>query len=170
MYYFRSVSIALFLSLFLSCVAPQVQQNFAPPATIQLDNRSWKLGNANSKDVVSIAEYAPEGQTVENWKELITIINFSGDSDLDRLRNVVDLHRIVFYNKCPAGKFKILTEKKESIAVEHAYQGCGNYEHDVSLYILSDTAVVGVTYASKEPLSEEQVTYWYRKLAEGPAK
>ena len=38
-----------------------------------LDNKEWEIGWQNHTDACYICEFVPKGQTVENWKELVTL-------------------------------------------------------------------------------------------------
>lgn len=49
-----------------------IKVNFA------LDDKQWDLGWSNKSEDVYILEFVPKGQTVENWKELITFEFYPG--------------------------------------------------------------------------------------------
>ncbi|MBX9770243.1 MAG: hypothetical protein K2X29_02670 [Candidatus Obscuribacterales bacterium] len=49
-----------------------IKVNFA------LDDKQWELGWSNKSETIYIMEFVPKGQTVENWKELITFEFYPG--------------------------------------------------------------------------------------------
>ena len=42
------------------------------PVDLKFDNRSWKVGWSQEKGAQRMVEWVVDGQTVENWKELVT--------------------------------------------------------------------------------------------------
>jgi hypothetical protein len=64
------------LATLLSCAACQHAEHASGPRSLELDGRRW---NSVQQDVhVSTTrdatiEFAPEGQTVKNWQELVTV-------------------------------------------------------------------------------------------------
>lgn len=75
----KKLSIIILLSLFATTQAAfagewteSVKVNFA------LDERDWEVGYQNKTDDMYILEFVVKGQTVDNWKELITFEFFPG--------------------------------------------------------------------------------------------
>jgi len=47
------------------------------------DGKTWKLGDSGEQQGVLMQEFVPEGETVDNWSEMITIQTFKQRPDFD---------------------------------------------------------------------------------------
>ena len=77
---------------------------------VPAENSGWKVGYGANKPGVTLIEYIPSNESIENWSRIFTI------QFLENMRNstsatVKELRSIMFSN-CPNTKWDVLVEGK----------------------------------------------------------
>ncbi|MCC6758925.1 MAG: hypothetical protein IT395_04790 [Candidatus Omnitrophica bacterium] len=138
------------------------------PKRIPFDGRNWIVGSHDANEQQSITEYVPEGETVDNWTELVTISEFFGLQDQITPTQLMTSMMQMAEENCSGVKKNILqTEGTESILFEWETKGCkaeipggSAPEFDISRIIVGKDRIFIMQHASKKALTAEKRDQW----------
>src|SRR5262245_32438968 len=149
--------------LMLSAIIPANAQ------TPGFDGRGWTVGHRQSNGVQLLTEYVLPGQSVENWRELVTSHVFSPAVPLPRF---VDLLRATLTNGCPSLVWNVIRQDENTLIYEWRDSGCGGWEpqHELGRIRIEGGNLYRLTYAvrPKAPLTPDKRTAWLEILARSP--
>lgn len=138
------------------------------PKGIPFDGRSWIVGSHDANEQQAITEYVPEGETVDNWTELVTISEFFGlQEQVTPIQLMTSMMQMAEEN-CTGVKKNILqSEGTDSVIFEWETQGCkaeipggSAPEFDISRIIVGKDRIFIMQHASKKPLPPEKRDQW----------
>ncbi len=135
---------------------------------IPFDGRTWIVGSHDANEQQAITEYVPEGETIDNWTELVTISEFIGLQDEVTAMQVMTSMMQMAEENCFGVKKNILqSEGTNSIIFEWETKGCkaeipggSAPEFDISRIIISNDRIFVMQHASKTALSAEKRDQW----------
>jgi hypothetical protein len=136
---------------------------------IHFDGRMWKIGfqNANNRGV--IAEFVLEGETVENWSELVTAqLIFVDPSNFDIVAYAEQMKGYL-EKTCPANKWNYIQRDEQSVIYIWSVTGCvtGPDQTEIARIIRGKDGIHALHYAIKTAqIPEEKKDQWVRLLRE----
>jgi hypothetical protein len=142
----------------------------------QFDGRDWTVGHQQRNSKQSLTEYVLPGQTVENWKELVTSQVFFQPVPVAAL---VEKLRESLAQGCPSLVWNVIEQTEKTVLYEWRDSGCGGFEpqHEVARVTIESSGLYRLAYAAKtkKPLSAERRHQWLSilsqvPLAEGPVR
>lgn len=139
----------------------------AEKAAPVFDGRPWKLGWSQNERGVVIEEYVLDGETVENWSELVTIQFFPGlnkktNPDVFEAMQKMNLSYI-----CPTIKWESLYQSQDERIWKWSISGSPGQEDQSEIARLkrTDEGFHLWHYAvKKSPIPPEQEKLWLDKL------
>lgn len=151
------VSLALFL--FNAYAAEKVNPVF--------DDRSWKLGWSQNKEGAAYEEYILNGETVENWSELVTVqffpgLNKSTNPDIFEANQKMNLSFV-----CPSVKWESLYQSADERIWKWSITGCQGQpdQSEIARLKRTDEGFHIWHYAiKKSPIPSEKEKTWLDKL------
>jgi hypothetical protein len=131
------------------------------------DGRGWTVGHQQQNGVQSIIEYVLPGQTVENYKEMVTSQVFSQPVPVARL--VEKLHASLAQG-CPSLVWTVIQQDEKTVIYEWRDSGCGGFEptSELARVTIEGDSLYRLAYAVKGPLSAERRKEWLAILGQAP--
>ena len=146
----------------------------ASPDTPRFDGRGWSVGHQQRNDKQSITEYVLPGQTVDNWKELVTSEVFFTPMPM---ASFVKRMETLLARGCPSLAFTVIRQDEKTAVMEWRDSGCGGFEasSELARYAIEKDRLYRLAYTVKGPLRPERRKEWMgileqTPLAEGTAK
>jgi hypothetical protein len=136
-------SIATAVLLWLTSASSGAAQ---PP---RFDGRGWTVGNRQENATEILTEYVLPGQTVEDWRELVTSTVFHQAVPLDRFVNRL---RSSLGEGCPSLVWNLIQQDQKTAIYEFHDAGCGGFEATSEIdrvTIESDKRMYRLAYAAK---------------------
>lgn len=159
----KVLGIVLFVGLTLFLFNAYAAEKAAPV----FDDRSWKLGWSQNKGGAVYEEYVLDGETVENWSELVTIQFFPGlnkqtNPDIFEAGQKTNLSSV-----CPSIIWEPLYQSDNERIWKWSISGCSGQQDqsEIARLIKTDGGFHVWHYAIKKssiPLEKEKV--WLEKL------
>jgi hypothetical protein len=118
--------------------------------SMDLAAERWEVGYAKSSAKQEITEHVPEGQTVENWREILTEHNFYAAVDP---RVAAHLFIRDMKNKFPSFQVNVLQQSEERVLIEWSQTDATGYgpEHALFLYQAHSRGLHVLQYSHKGP-------------------
>jgi len=130
------------------------------PWSFRFDDREWHLGNQAANRQEAVREYVLAGQTVDNWKELVTSHSFAhGVPPRDYFEQV----KAGLSRGCPSLTISVLEESEDNMLYEWRHDGCHGYppQHQIDRVTRSGKGMLQLSFVEKTPqLSQEKRTAW----------
>lgn len=124
------------------------------------DSRSWQLGHQNTDDMASLREYVLQGETVENWSELVSSLLLTTDM---APRALVAVFNERGSKDCPSYRSATLEESATDILFEWRHKGCRGYpaQHELKRITRVERGLLVLSYVMKtEQLPDEKRSAW----------
>jgi hypothetical protein len=128
------------------------------------DTREWHLGHQAANRQEAIREYVVVGQTVDDWKELVTSHYFASGVPL---HGYVEQVKAGLSRGCPSLSTSVLEESEDTIIWEWRHEGCQGYppQHQIDRVSRSGKEMLVLSFVEKTPqLSQEKRTAWLKIL------
>lgn len=133
----------------------------------KFDGRAWKVGNDASDDTQHVVEYVLPGQTVDQWKELVThqvMFDPKHKADIPRL---LDTMKAQLSAGCPSLSWSVLSQSPTAATYEWSHAICGGYppQHEISTLSICSDAVCRWAYSTQlVPVPATVRERWLRLL------
>lgn len=139
------------------------------PLHFDFDN-GWKVGHyVKVPNQYTITEFIPEGDEINNWKEMLTIQSFPplwGGSSPEKALNKL---KTIRENKCPGmTKWNVIGKSSSSILYEWQAKSCLGWpdQHEVAIIIHRKYNTLILHYALKvTQMPTEQRAKWIKKFS-----
>jgi hypothetical protein len=135
----------------------------------KFDGRGWTVGNHQKNARQSLTEYVLPGQTVENWKELVTSTVFYQPVPLAAL--VEKLHSSLSQG-CPSLVWNVIRQDEKTAVFEWRDAGCGGSEpqNELDRLTIEKDGLYRLAYAAKIKglLAPERRKEWLAILGQVP--
>lgn len=125
--------------------APAVSASAQPP---RFDGRGWIVGHQERNARESLTEYVLPGQTMDNWRELVTSTVFLQAVPMGPF---VERVHASMAQGCPSLVWNVITQNEQSATYEFSDQGCGGFEatHEIDRVRIERGAMYRLAYAVK---------------------
>lgn len=138
--------------------------------TPPFDGRGWTIGNRQENATEILTEYVLPGQTVENWRELVTSTVFHQAVPIEAF---VKRLRSSLADGCPSLVWNLIQQDQRTAVYEFRDAGCGGFEATSEIdrvTIESDKRMYRLAYAAKikEPLAPARRKEWLDILTRIP--
>jgi hypothetical protein len=159
---------AIVCMVWMASVGPLAAQ------TPAFDSRGWVVGHQQRNATESLTEYVLPGQTVDNWRELVTSTVFFQPVPVERL---VDQIHTLMSKDCPSLVWNVVRQDQRTIIFEWRDSGCGGDEPQAELdrITIEKDGLYRLAYAvkMKGPVPADRRKQWLAifdqvPLAEGP--
>ena len=139
----------------------------ASPETPKFDGRGWTVGHQQRNDRQSITEYVLPGQTVDNWRELVTSEVYFEPMPIAA---VVKMFEAKLSRGCPSLVFTVIRQDEQTAVVEWRDSGCGGFEpsSELARFALENDGLYRLAYSVKGPLQPERRKDWMGILDKTP--
>ncbi len=135
----------------------------------RFDGRGWAVGHQQSNDEQSLTEYVLPGQTVENWRELVTSQVFFQPVPLARL---LEKSHAAAAQGCPSLVWNVIQQDEKTAIYEWRDSGCGGFEpqHELARVTIERDGLYRLAYAAKmkRPLPADRRNQWLAILGQVP--
>lgn len=138
-----------------------IKLNFA------LDERDWKVGWQNKTDDMYILEFVVDGQTVDNWKELITFEFFPGLQQRINCAQFAEGFVKHLKQTEPNTHVTVFYSKPNDVLIEWVVTGSKTNPDQIELdrFILGKEGIHMVHYVKKtKALTEAERSKWIKFL------
>jgi hypothetical protein len=141
--------------------ASKVYKSAAEPVAVSFDGKKWKIGYHQESDDQRIAEWVVDGQSVDDWSELVTEQFFPlPDSAVTPKQFLSSLIKEI---EEMDGQHKVVSESPEEVILQVEYTKGGD-EYGLHRYWTGPKGVHCVQYAQKTPIAKEQRDRWIALL------
>ncbi len=135
----------------------------------RFDGRGWTVGNQQRNARQILTEYVLPGQTVDNWKELVTSTVFPQPVPIAPF--VERLHSALSQG-CPSLVWNPIRQDERTAIFEWWDAGCGGYEptYEMDRVTIEKDGLFRLAYAAKVkgPLAPERRKVWLAILDQVP--
>ena len=135
------------------------------PWVFTFDGRIWEIGNQweNIEEKQKVIEYVLNGESVENWSELVTSsqVVLSGQVTLD---NYIETIQSMLSKDCPSLKWDILKRDGNNVILEWRHKGCHGFppQDNISRITKVGNNIYMLSYVMKtEELSNDKREKWF---------
>ncbi|WP_312201054.1 hypothetical protein [Anaerospora hongkongensis] len=129
---------------------PQIVK-YGDTVKLYFDEREWKLGADNDKTNI-FYEYVTDGQTVNNWKELVTLQMYKGMQNKVSAEQFAQGYLSMLYNAC-GDKLKISIIRKDSSDYLFEWKVNGHPkvddQYEIDRIIVGKESIVFIHYVIK---------------------
>lgn len=121
------------------------------------DNTRWDRGTGTGNAGYFITEAVPKGQTVHNWKEMITMQYYSKKADNRSISKHLQDKKQVLTKVCPDIDFKVLSETETEAVYKWSVANCKGHQDQFELakFIKTEHGVHRVAYAQKSKTQDK---------------
>ncbi len=137
----------------------------AGPAAPRFDGRDWTVGHYVRNQRQDLTEYVLPGESVENWRELITRTDFNDPTHLVSLSAFVDQIHVSLAAGCPSLTWKVIKQEENAINFEWHDSGCGGFaaQFELDRIVVTSRGISRLAYAVKanEPPTAERQKIWF---------
>ena len=139
----------------------------AGPDVPKFDGRAWAVGHQQRNNNQSITEYVLPGQTVENWKEMVTSEVYFKAIPMSA---VVKMFEAKLARGCPSLVFTVVKQDEQTAVIEWRDSGCGGFEpsSELARFAIEQDRVYRLAYSVKGSLRPDKRTEWMRILGQSP--
>ncbi len=88
------------------------------------DARRWKVGMRKDRPEMGFSAYVPEGQTTEQWTEIVMVQFFPGQQDKANPDGFALSAQQTLLGQCPGTKFNVLSSTKDDIVYGWSRAAC----------------------------------------------
>lgn len=132
---------------------PAAPTNVAITVPVKFDQRKWNLAYQNADKTISVAEYVPEGQTIDNWKELLTVQAFPHSDTNASPETLATAVKISIQQQCPKQFADLGTVKAgDQVFYEWFVKGCAKVsdQHEIARILTSGNSYYSIHYAVRQ--------------------
>lgn len=136
--------------------------NFSEPWVFSFDSRKWVVGHKQEVRGQRIIEYVLEGETVDNWSEMITSYWFMANEYITvgaMEQNFFDILKA----ECPTVETTSIKKEDDNSIFEWKTNGCPNIpvQDEIRRIAKFGKVVFNLSYVKKTAdLSDEERTKW----------
>src|SRR5262245_13572773 len=114
----------------------------------KFDGRGWVIGNQQKNAQQSLTEYVLPGQTVDNWRELVTSTVFRQPVPMAAF---VDKIHALMGKGCPSLVWNVISQDDTTAVYEFWDEGCGGFEptHELDRVRIEKSGMYRLAYAVK---------------------
>jgi hypothetical protein len=135
----------------------------------KFDGRGWTIGNQQKNARQILTEYVLPGQTVQNWKELVTSTVFPQPVPVAPF---VERLRAFLSQGCPSLVWNPIRQDERTAIFEWWDAGCGGFEptYEMDRVTIEKDGLFRLAYAIKVkgPLAPERRKEWLAILGQVP--
>ena len=126
---------------------------------ITLLDKAWHIGFSNSNAKQQVTEYVLSGETVENWRELVTrqiLADPDGTIALDRLAATI---RNGFGRDCKDLFWLVVKSTKTKLVYTWSHKGCARYpaQEERTLLLRVPAGICRWAYVTKNPPLDDAI-------------
>lgn len=123
------------------------------------DSRPWQLGHQAADGQHAIREYVLQGETVNDWRELVT--SLYGEVNLTPKAFFQQLTQKMAEG-CPSLTMSVIEETQDTIIFEWGHNGCHGYpaQHEIQRISQGKSGILTLSYTKKGQLSTEDRETW----------
>jgi hypothetical protein len=133
---------------------------------LTFDGRPWKVGFENAAEEGFIREFVLEGQTVENWSELVTVQLFLMDNKV-KPETFSNRAKQLIQKTCPNCVWNELSRTSTSMIYEWSVRACKGQpdQSELARVIIGRDGVYVLHYAVKKvPMPASNRKFWLDSL------
>jgi len=145
---------------------PKKESADAAPAeriVFDFDGRQWSVGYEVDAGAQRITEFVLPGETVKNWKELVTTQVFPSAQDQKTAQEIVTGLQKVTVGRCPKAMWRIIQQSEDEALYEWQTTKCRGYDdqYEVAKIIRARGGLYRVAYANRKlPISDDLKHRW----------
>jgi hypothetical protein len=127
------------------------------------DGREWHVGYSVEAEIQRVTEFVLPGETVDNWKELVTTQAFPGAQKEKSADEIALGLKQVTLGRCPKAMWRVIHQDKDESLYEWQTTRCRGYDnqYEVAKIIRGRTAIYRVAYTNRKlPISDELRNRW----------
>lgn len=128
------------------------------------DGRAWTVGNRQANGSQILTEYVLPGQTVKQWKELLTSTIFLDPDHRVPLSRFLARIQTSMAAGCPSLVWNVIRQDDKSVVFEWHDSGCGGFEaqSEIDRLAVGVQGVYRLAYAVKGrgPMAAEKRDVW----------
>ena len=149
----KIITVVLATFILSSCMLAQPKK-YTYPEMVQVnvyENSRWQQGKGGGDANQFITEATPKGQSVNNWKELITLQYYSKATDNYSITQHLKEKESLLTGACPDINFNLLSESGTEAVYQWSISNCKGQDDqfEVARYIKTDNGIHRVSYSQK---------------------
>jgi hypothetical protein len=134
----------------------------------------WKIGFDRVSPLMQITEFIREGDSIENWKELVTVQKFPREFMAPTPAKALELQKQIRESRCPGtSRWGVISEGPDSIVFESQCSGCWGQpaQHEVARYLYGPRTVFRIGYTFKGyTMPAAARAAWLRRISEAEVR
>ena len=163
----RRLAITFIAFLLVSCAS--VGPDYKYRETIKVDPYEpdrWSHVITQRSNGRSLSEMVPKGQTLKNWKEIITFQFYAKEVDSHSVSQHLQTKERLLRRACPGIKFNVLSSNEKEALYEWSINGCIGHadQFAIARYIKTEQGIHHVGYEKKTIQKLEEEWSKWRKV------
>lgn len=126
----------------------------------EFDDRNWRIGYQSSDSKQAIREYVLNGETVDNWTQLVTSHFVVAKESFEAMVKTVTE---ALKRKCPSSRVSVIEQSHDSVIIEWQSPPCGNEppQHEIRRLKPVYGGLLSLAYVQKtRELSADRRNSW----------
>jgi hypothetical protein len=143
---------------------PQEFLRFTPP-------KDWEVANEAANPAQRVVQLVPQGQKIENWKELLTVHTYNLQSGKwpATVEGAMSGQQAAIAKRCPGVRWNVIARSGSSILYEWQISNCPPEadQHEIAKYMEGAANRFRVAYTAKvKEMSRERRAEWLRFIGQ----
>lgn len=155
------------LLLLAGCAPVGMGAGAATAVDLRLDPAEWTLARRSGDAAVTMLEYVPRGERVDDWTRFVSVQTFAASRvpwpGADRAMTEC---RLLLEARCPGATWTVLREREGDALYEWRITGCPGEpdQHEVGRIVRTGATWSRVTFSVKGEMDAGTRETWLRRL------
>jgi len=146
----------------------QFQEMIALPFIDEDQTSEWKIGYSTGNQLQRVTEFVRQGETVENWTEMIVSQTFNKAVGLVDVSDQIDAYREDITSRCPGSTVNVIQLTADDALYEAQITNCAQgADENMIARILDGTGnrfIIQYTVRGTVTMTSERQAEWIKKL------
>ena len=138
------------------------------PQSVRFLGSLWTTGNFQDLGVRSLREYVTEGETVQSWTQLLSVVRSQGQMTTGTLWNSVRTQFLA--QSCPEADLQNLGQTENDLYYLRDYRRCREPSPEINVVRVTnhDGQIIAIVYATRSELDSGEQTEIQEELGRFP--
>ncbi len=134
-------------------------------ASLSFAGSNWILANSQNQNGVLMREFVTDGESVDAWSQLLTIVNYAGSVPLSAALS--QMQKKYASDGCLSEGFRTLVQDSDQIVFSRDYQKCREPSMEINIVrlIIRNNRLVSILYSTRKIPTQAQTDAIVKNLS-----
>ncbi|HEX6909987.1 MAG TPA: hypothetical protein VF142_06320 [Longimicrobium sp.] len=165
----RGALAAAALLVLAGCASAGMGAGPAGAVDLRLDPAEWTLARRSGDAAVTMLEYVPPGESVDEWTRFVSVQTFAQSRvPWPGAESAMTECRLLLQARCPGATWTVLREDEDDALYEWRIRGCPGEpdQHEVGRIVRTGGTWSRITFTVKGEMDAATREAWLRRLGE----